>query len=1151
MRHWITRSFRCVEPGESGFSSQPALSPRHAATAALAVLILLANPVAAQTPLGIIDTIIGGSNGDGGLATRAIVDPQGIEVRNLDVYIADSNGNRVRKINGTTGIITTVAGTGQSGFAGDGGPALAAELFGPGDVAFDTSGRMYISELTNRRVRRVDLAGNIQTIAGNGASGYQGDNVPATQTSLSLPYGIALDANGNLYIADFGNHRVRKVNPQGIISTVAGTGASGYSGDGGPAVQATLSAPSDVWVDGNNLYIADYLASVVRKVDATGIITTVVGFGLRGFSGDGGPATSATITLPFGITGDAGNHLIVLDSGNFRARRVDASTQVINTIAGNGVNANNGDGGPALSASLYTPVGVAADSAGNIYVSGRASTLDAWSLNHSVRKIDPSGNITLVAGISHTGDGGPATTAIVDPFRIRFGKGTQAANLYLADRRNNQIRKVDGATGVITLRAGSGTYGFAGDGSAATNAQFRNPRGVAADAAGNLWIADTDNNRIRKVNTAGIVTTVAGNGVRSYSGDGGSATAAALNAPYSVDLDSAGNLYFADRFNNRIRKVTPQGIISTIAGNGSVASTGNDGPAAQASVASPTDVFVTTDGTIYICEPGTHQVRKITPAGIITRVAGTGSFGFSGDGGPALSAQLNQPWTVTVDNVGNVFIGDNSNNRVRRVDAATGIITTVAGTGAYGNTGDGGLATEAELQSTSGLATDANGDLLIALSASGSVRKVVFDEAAVTPTHTRTPTPVPTNTPTPTSTSTWTPTPTHTFTPTSSSTPTWTTTFTPTPTRTPTQTPTSTLTATRTPTRTATFTQTPTATPTQTATFTRTPTQTPTQTETFTQTPTRTPTQTATFTRTPTNSPTRTATVTQTSTRTPTQTATLTHTPTHTPTRTATFTQTPTHTPTRTATNSPTRTPTSTTTSTPTSTHTLSHTPTRTPTSTASQTPTVTRTPSFTATSTPTRTPTGTPTATEPASNAVSGVIFYGSGLSPVSAVTVNLLVGGGSAISSGGGAYSFTGLAEQEWTIEPFLEADTSDCVDHDDAMLILEAAVDIRQLDALQQIAADVSGDGKITSYDAALILRMNPETPNSLPVAENCGTNWLFVPDVLDLPNQSANNPVISEQLCTPGSIVLNPLSGDINNRNFRAVILGDVDGSWASP
>jgi hypothetical protein len=946
------------------------------AVIALAVTLpALFHPARSHAQAGTIDTVVGGNNGDGGPSTNAIIDPLGIEVLGQDVYIADAHANRIRRINGLNGIISTVVGSGERGFSGDGGSAAQATLAGPADVAFDSSGAMYIADLDNRRVRRVSTSGIIQTVAGDGQSGYRGDGVPATSTSVSTPEAVAVDAQGNLYIADSANQRIRRVNTQGIISTYAGIGQSGYTGDGGPATQARLSSPKDIWLDAaGNLYIADFVSSVIRRVDTSGIITTVAGFGLQGFSGDGGLATAATMRFPVGVAADAGGNLLILDSGNYRLRRVTAATQVINTIAGNGTNANTGNNGPATSAGLYMPEAMAADALGNVYVGTRRSTLDAWSKDHTIRRISPAGIITFYAGISHNGDGGPASNAIVDPHGIRFGKGARADDLYITDRRNQQIRLVSGGTGIIVTIAGIGEPGFSGDNGPAIAARLDDPRGVAADGNGNVWIADSDNHRIRRVSSAGIITTVAGNGTGGYNGDNRTATSASLNIPYAVDVDSQGNLYIADRFNNRLRKVTPGGIITTIAGTGQVASTGNGGPASAAALGSPSDVLIGPEGSIYIVETTTHQVRRITPDGIINRFAGTGTFGSNGDGGPAVSAQLNLPSVIALDAAGNAFIGDQANNRVRRVDAATGIITTVAGTGEFGDNGDGGPATRAEIQPPSGIAVAPNGDVYFAQTLGGSVRRIRGNAPPSTPTPTFTSTPTRTNTPSATFTSTPSQTPQNTFTRTATFTPSSTRTFTVTPSFTSTPTRTSTATASATPTFTPTASRsfTPSATFTQTPT--RSPSHTPTATRSATQTATRTNTQTLTPSRTPTSSPTRSFTPMPSSTRTFTATRSRTRTPTSTPSRTATSTFTPTRTFTRTASFSPTRTPILA--ATATSTVAFVATPTRTPTHT--RTPTVpavataTRTPSRIPSTTPTRTPTATRSATRTATSAAA-----------------------------------------------------------------------------------------------------------------------------------------------------------------------------------
>ena len=330
----------------------------------------------------------------------------------------------------------------------------------------------------------------IETVAGGGSS--FGDRGAATAGQLNTPRGVALDHMGNLYTADTNNHRIRKVDAStGNISTVAGTGTDGYSGDGGAATAARLNSPSGVAVDGaGNLYIADTGNSRIRKVDSSGNISTVAGTGTDGYSGDGAAATAARLNSPSGVAVDGAGNLYIADTGNSRIRKVDSSGN-ISTVAGTGTRGFSGDGAAATAAQLRNPQGVALDGAGNLYIADR--------FNHRIRKVDSSGNISTVAGSAtrgFSGDGAAATSAgLWGPWDVAVdGSG----NLYIADRFNQRIRKVDSA-GVITTVAGTGTRSFGGDGSAATAAQLNGPRGVALDGAGNLYIADTNNNRIRKV----------------------------------------------------------------------------------------------------------------------------------------------------------------------------------------------------------------------------------------------------------------------------------------------------------------------------------------------------------------------------------------------------------------------------------------------------------------------------------------------------------------------------------------------------------------------------------------------------------------------------------------------------------------------------
>ncbi|MDP9442396.1 MAG: right-handed parallel beta-helix repeat-containing protein [Actinomycetota bacterium] len=331
-----------------------------------------------------------------------------------------------------------------------------------------------------------------------------------------------------------------------MIVTATGGGSEGL-GDGGAATSAQLKNPRGVAVDGaGNLYIADRSDNRVRRVDASGAITTVAGTGVFGYSGDAGPATHARLSFPHGVAVDGSGNVYIADTGNDRVRKVDASG-TITTVAGTGGDGYSGDGGPATAAELSSPYGVAVDSAGNLYI--------ADTINHRIRKVDASGTITTVAGTGdhgYSGDGGPATQA-----QLRLPRGVavdNSRNLYIADTLNSRVRKVD-ASGTITTVAGTGDYGYSGDGGRAIEADLYEPEGVAVDRSGALYIADTYNHRVRKVDASGTIVTVAGTGLRGYSGDGGPATEAQLNYPYSVALDSAGGLYIADGQNTRVRRM--------------------------------------------------------------------------------------------------------------------------------------------------------------------------------------------------------------------------------------------------------------------------------------------------------------------------------------------------------------------------------------------------------------------------------------------------------------------------------------------------------------------------------------------------------------------------------------------------------------------
>jgi sugar lactone lactonase YvrE len=336
-----------------------------------------------------------------------------------------------------------------------------------------------------------------------------------------------------------------------------------------------------------------------------------------------------------------------------------AQSQIISTLAGNGTGGYSGDAGQATAAELSRCAGVAVDAAGNVYVADFG--------NSRIRMINTSGTISTFAGNGtpgYSGDAGQATAAEINE---AFGVGVDVSgNVYIADYMNNRIRKVN-TSGIISTIAGNGTGGYSGDGGQATAAEINNSIDAETDGSGNVYIADYRNNRIRKINTSGIITTLAGNGTSGFSGDGGQATAAEINSPGGVSVDGSGNVYFADEGNNRVRKVNTLGIISTIGGNGTANYSGDGGQATAAELSAPYDVSLDATGNVYIADLSNSRIRMINTSGTISTFAGNGVAGFSGDGGQATAAEVQFPSSVTVDMSGNIYIGDENNNRVRKV----------------------------------------------------------------------------------------------------------------------------------------------------------------------------------------------------------------------------------------------------------------------------------------------------------------------------------------------------------------------------------------------------------------------------------------------------------------------------------------------------
>jgi uncharacterized protein (TIGR03437 family) len=610
------------------------------------------------------------------------------------LVIVSEERNQVYRVD-SAGTITVLAGTGAAGFSGDQGNAVAATLRGPTFAAIDTDGTVYIADTGNNRVRAVDRSGRITTALGGGNDATSRD-IPASQVRLESPRGLAF-SQGALHVCEGGRIRqlyrfqgsqwmVRLVKAgvpmtyQGIAALgdtiyvaggtdgsvwmlyganpparVAGTGARGYSGDGGPANKAELINVRAVAVNSLSLWISDMGANVIRRVDSfDGNIRTVAGTQIAAFSGDGGPGASARLSRPQGISANTRGELWIADSGNGRVRMLDSSGR-IQTVAGSGTNAT-GDFGDARSATLRSPRGVLSDSAGNIYVADTG--------NHVVRRIDAAtGVITSLPG-NGSGVGGE----LVSPVSLAMdSKG----NLYVSDAATHSISSVPLFAGSVFTVLGNGSPGFGVDKGPADRAQLSSPGGIAMGSGDRLYIADTRNHRVRVLDLKqGTIETFAGDGVCGESGDGGPATRARLCAPAAVTLDSAGILFIADANNCRVRKVDLRGDITTVAGVTSrVCGPGRtEGAAVGATVAEPYGVAVDRSGNLFIADAGTSQIRRVDAImGQIRTVAGIAGGGAARDGIPPTAFGLNAPTGLWVLQDQSLLIADTGNDRIRRM----------------------------------------------------------------------------------------------------------------------------------------------------------------------------------------------------------------------------------------------------------------------------------------------------------------------------------------------------------------------------------------------------------------------------------------------------------------------------------------------------
>lgn len=677
-----------------------------------------------------ISTIAGGFNPEGAEAKNvSLYNPQGLTTdKNGNVYIADRQNHRIRKVT-TDGIITTIAGTGREGYTGDGGKASNAQLIQPERVAVDLQNNLYIVERYTFRIRKVDLnTGIITTIAGTGVLGYSGDGGAATLAQIGHIRGFTIGIDGSLYLAQ--DSRIRKIDAQtNIISTIVGTGNSGYSGDGGLATLANIRTTGLAIDRHNNLYIADGDNHVLRKVDAiSGIINTIAGTGTSGYSGDGGSALLAQITDLNDITLDSVENIYIVQNSHHVIRKITARTGIITTIAGIGTPGYSEVEELATQAQLHFPKYMAIDGKGNLFMGDEK--------HQRIRKIEAStGIISTIAGNGnknyhsggYSGDGGPATSADLSyPSEIALGS---LGNIYFIDKGNARVRKINRYTRIISTIAGTGNFTDSlGDGKLATEAKLVTPFGIALDNNNNIFITENHGNRVRKVEAStGIINTIAGTGEPFSTGDGGFAIHAKFNFPHGIILDKYGDIYLAD--NNRIRKITTStGIINAFAGTGKLGYSGDGNLAILAELYWVQGIALDHFNNLYAADAFNNCIRKINAntgtISTITGLGGIGNEGYSGDGGPATFARLNNPSDIAVDNSGNIYIADSGNDCIRKIDVTTGNIITIAGTGVPGYSGDGGLATCAQLNHPRSIAIDASGNIYISDAYNHCIRKL-------------------------------------------------------------------------------------------------------------------------------------------------------------------------------------------------------------------------------------------------------------------------------------------------------------------------------------------------------------------------------------------------------------------------------------------
>ncbi|MES2947189.1 MAG: hypothetical protein V4858_01485 [Pseudomonadota bacterium] len=638
------------------------------------------------TLAGTAGTVINSVDGTGNAAQFSA--PRGLAVDSSKgtLYVADSSNHSIRKVT-AAGVVTTFSGTAGTAGTAQASPAQFSEPF---SLAIDSSGTLFVADTNNHAIRKISSAGLVSTLAGgNGPGSADGTGAAAKFTE---PRAVALDAAGNVYVTDYMNHTVRKVTPAGVVTTLAGSaGNIGFTNGQGSA--ARFKSLQGVAVDsGGNVYVVDGGNRSLRKITPGGLVSTLV-------DGSG----TSLIGEPRGLAIDASGSLYVTDYTSHAVYKLTAAG-VGSVLAGTAPTPGSADSTTAA-AQFNAPNGVAVDSANNVYIADTA--------NNTIRKI-AGGSVTTLAGLagrSSSRDGAGAAARFEDPYAVATDG---AGNVYVADATDHSIRKITPDGTVTTLAGKAGTLGSS-DGAGAA-ARFRGPQGIAADSAGNVYVADTGNRTVRKVSPTGVVSTLAGTAGQGGSANGAGA-AARFSSPYGVAVDSGGTVYVVDSADNTVRKITTGGVVSTLAGTpGTLGLTDGMGTAARFAV--PFDLTVDAAGNLYICDHGNHAIRKVTPAGVVTTLAGSGTAGYANGNGRAAAFKF--PSGIAVDSTGAVFVADTDNQVIRKI-SPTGDVTTVGGSGFIGSAD--GAGTAASFYNPKDVAVDGNGMLYVADRNNHTVRK--------------------------------------------------------------------------------------------------------------------------------------------------------------------------------------------------------------------------------------------------------------------------------------------------------------------------------------------------------------------------------------------------------------------------------------------